>query len=91
MANAIEVKKLVGVSTQDTAVAENLTVEENLIFMADIYLPKGQNKESVETIIKTFGLEEYRKKRAKHLSVGWKRRLSIAMAIIGKPKVLFFA
>jgi len=83
------VKRLVGISTQDTAVAENLTVEENLRFMAEIYLEKDRIEESVEKTIKTFGFEEYRGKRAKLLSGGWKRKLSIAMAIIGEPKVLF--
>ncbi len=83
------VKRLVGISTQDTAVAENLTVEENLRFMAEIYLEKDRIEESVENSIRVFGLEEYRGKRAKLLSGGWKRKLSIAMAIIGEPKVLF--
>ena len=84
-----EVKRLVGISTQDTAVAENLTVEENLRFMAEIYMEKQQVRESVENTIRIFGLDECRRKKAKHLSGGWKRRLSIAMAIIGEPKVLF--
>ena len=83
------VKKLVGISTQDTAVAENLTVRENLEFMAAIYLEKSRIKTSVENTIKAFGLEEYENKKAKLLSGGWKRKLSIAMAIIGEPKVLF--
>lgn len=85
-----KVKSLVGISPQDTAVAENLTVEENLEFMAGIYLEKKEDvKSRVEEILKVFHLEEVRKKRAKTLSGGWKRKLSIAMAIIGKPKVLY--
>ncbi|MBP5281010.1 MAG: ABC transporter ATP-binding protein [Lachnospiraceae bacterium] len=84
------VKNLVGVSPQDTAVAENLTVQENLEFMAGIYLEnKEETKHRVEEIIQTFHLEEVRAKRAKTLSGGWKRKLSIAMAIIGNPKVLY--
>ncbi|MCR4678172.1 MAG: ABC transporter ATP-binding protein [Lachnospiraceae bacterium] len=86
---ADEVKKLVGISTQDTAVAENLTVRENLEFMASLYLDKNKIDGAVEKAIKTFGLEEFRNKKAKHLSGGWKRKLSIAMAIIGEPKILF--
>ncbi len=86
---ADEVKKLVGISTQDTAVAENLTVRENLEFMASLYLDKNRIDGAVEKAIKAFGLEEFRNKKAKHLSGGWKRKLSIAMAIIGEPKILF--
>ena len=83
------VKRLVGVSPQDTSVAENLTVKENLEFMADIFLPKEKAAAAVEKTIKAFSLEEFRNKKAKLLSGGWKRKLSIAMAIIGEPKVLF--
>lgn len=86
---AYKVKKLVGISTQDTAVAENLTVRENLKFMASLYLPKKRIADAVENAIKAFGLEEFRNKKAKLLSGGWKRKLSIAMAIIGEPKILF--
>ena len=80
------VKSLVGISTQDTAVAEKLTVEENLRFMAGIY---GKSREDAERVIDAFGLEGVQRSKAKTLSGGWKRRLSIAMAVIGDPKVLF--
>ena len=80
------VKSLVGISTQDTAVAEKLTVEENLRFMAEIF---GKKKEDADRVIKTFSLTEVINKKAKTLSGGWKRRLSIAMAVIGDPKILF--
>ena len=80
------VKSLVGISTQDTAVAEKLTVEENLRFMAGIY---GKSSDASDHLITTFGLEEVRRKKAKTLSGGWKRRLSIAMAMVGDPRVLF--
>ncbi|MCR5323484.1 MAG: ABC transporter ATP-binding protein [Lachnospiraceae bacterium] len=83
------VKRLVGISTQDTAVAENLTVRENLEFMAGIYLEKDRIKNAVSNAIAAFGLEEFENKKAKLLSGGWKRKLSIAMAIIGEPKILF--
>ncbi|MBQ6017922.1 MAG: ATP-binding cassette domain-containing protein [Clostridiales bacterium] len=84
-----EVKRLVGISPQDTSVAENLTVKENLEFMADLYLPKEKSAKAVEKTIKAFGLEEFKDKKSKLLSGGYKRKLSIAMAIIGGPKVLF--
>jgi len=81
------VKAMVGVSPQDTAVADNLTVVENLRFMAEIYGKDG--RESADRIIEDFGLTEVRDKKARTLSGGWKRRLSIAMAIIGDPRILF--
>lgn len=88
-----KIKPLVGISTQDTAVADNLTVEENLRFMAGVYFPGKENKEKVVTrvkeVIATFGLEEVKNRKAKTLSGGWQRKLSIAMAVIGEPKVLF--
>lgn len=83
------VKSLVGVSPQDTAVAENLTVRENLEFIAALYLPKDKIKGAVDRTIKVFGLKEYENKKAKLLSGGNKRKISIAMATIGEPKILF--
>ena len=87
------VKKVVGISTQETAIARNLTVEENLKFMAGIYLdPKEYDKkkreERVEKILLDFKLDEVRKMKSSKLSGGWQRRLSIAMAMIGDPKVI---
>lgn len=87
---ASEVKKLIGISPQETSVAENLTVTENLRLMCGIYgYSKEKTAASVKSAIATFGLEEYANSRAKTLSGGWKRRLSIAMAMIGEPRVLF--
>ena len=85
-----EVKKLTGISPQDTAVAENLTVRENLSLICGIYgYSAEKTKSSVDEMISLFGLEEYKNSRSKTLSGGWKRKLSIAMAMIGEPKVLF--
>ena len=85
-----EVKKLTGISPQDTAVAENLTVAENLRFICGIYeFAPEKTAESVDKMIELFSLGEYKNARAKTLSGGWKRKLSIAMAMIGEPKVLF--
>lgn len=85
-----EVKSIAGISPQDTAVAENLTVTENLRLMCGIFgYDKEKTASSVKSAIEMFGLEEYQNARSKTLSGGWKRKLSIAMAMIGEPKVLF--
>lgn len=85
-----EVKSLTGISPQDTAVAEKLTVKENLELICGIYeFDKEKTGVSVNKMIELFGLAEYKNALAKTLSGGWKRKLSIAMAMIGEPKVLF--
>lgn len=88
--NPYKVKEKINVSPQETAVAPNLTVRENLQTIAELY---GNSKEDsikkTEEMIKKFGLGEIEKSRAKTLSGGWQRRLSIAMALITDPKILF--
>lgn len=85
-----EIKKISNISTQETAVAPNLTVYENLMFMAQIYgMDTEQARKEVNEIIGQFSLEEIKHTKAKTLSGGWQRRLSIAMALISRPKVLF--
>lgn len=82
------VKSLIGISPQDTAVAPNLTVKENLELMCGIY--GGREADGrIESLIREFHLEEILNKRAGKLSGGWQRRLSIAMALAGEPQVLF--
>ncbi len=84
------VKSLIGVSPQETAVAQRLTVEENLRFMAGIYgFSKEKAREKLEEMVARFSLGEVLKKRAGTLSGGFQRRLSIAMALFGEPKILF--
>lgn len=83
-----KIKKIINVSPQETAIAANLTVLENLEFMAGIY--KIDNKmERIKELTKTFKLEEVLKQKAKTLSGGWQRKLSIALALISNPKILF--
>ena len=84
------VKPLINVSPQETAVAPLLTVRENLELIAGIYGsgPK-QAREKATRLIGQFSLQEVEHKRAKILSGGWQRRLSIAMALCSDPKVLF--
>lgn len=88
--NAGQVKRVIAISPQETAIAPNLTVYENLLFMASIYgFSKKDREQKVADIMHAFSLEPYEKQRGKTLSGGWKRRLSIAMALISEPQVLF--
>lgn len=85
-----EVKQLIGISPQENSAAANLTVEENLRFMCGIYgLSKEKTEENVKRIIEQFSLGEKLNQRAGKLSGGWQKRLSIAMALITEPKILF--
>lgn len=85
-----EVKQVIGISPQDTAVAENLTVLENLKLICGIYGYSSEvTAKKIENMTRLFKLDDVLNSRAKTLSGGWKRKLSIAMAIICEPKVLF--
>ena len=85
-----DVKRLIAISPQETAVAPNLTVFENLQLIAAAYgFGKKEANEKSEAIAKQFGLDAVRNRRAGKLSGGWQRRISIAMALIGDPKILF--
>jgi ABC-2 type transport system ATP-binding protein len=84
------VKRVVNVSPQETAVARNLTVRENLDLIARLYgLGREAVAPAVAEMLATFGLDEVARDRARTLSGGMQRRLSIAMALITDPKVLF--
>lgn len=83
-------KACCNLSPQETAVAENLTVKENLMLIARLYgAEKAEADEAAEALLVQMGLKERASSRAKTLSGGMKRRLSIAMALITKPQVLF--
>ena len=85
-----KIKELIDVSMQETAIARKLTVEENIEFYAKL---SGQNNEEVEEckkeIYESFGLDKVKGKQASKLSGGWQRKLSIALALVTKPKILF--
>lgn len=85
-----EVKQLIGISPQENSAAANLTVEENLRFMCGIYgIGKEKTEENIKRITEQFSLRERLNQRAGKLSGGWQKRLSIAMALITEPKILF--
>ena len=87
---ADQVKKLIGVSPQETAVAPNLSVDENLELICGIHgFSKEKTRERIEKLSEQFALAEVRKRKAGKLSGGWQRRVSIAMALISEPRILF--
>lgn len=88
--DAEKVKEIISVSPQETSVAPNLTVKENLEFMARVYgNGKKEATEKARCVMMDLSLEDVASSPAKTLSGGYKRRLSIAMALISRPKVLF--
>ena len=85
-----QVKKHIGVSPQQTAVAPNLTVEENLELMCGVHgFSRETQKQKTQALARQFGLTPVLGKKAGKLSGGWQRRLSIAMALISEPEILF--
>ena len=85
-----EVKKIIAVSPQETAVAPGLSVRENLELMCGVHgIRKDKRREKIEKLSEQLGLCEVLGKKAGKLSGGWQRRLSIAMALISEPEILF--
>ena len=84
------VKSMIAVSPQETAVAFGLSVRENLELMCGVYgFSKEKRNEKIKELTELLGLEKVIKKKAGKLSGGWQRRLSIAMALISEPQILF--
>lgn len=83
-----KVKEILNVSPQETAIAPNLSVRENLEFMAGVYQIKSK-EEKIKELISMFKLDDVLNQKAKTLSGGWQRKVSIAMALINDPKILF--
>lgn len=85
-----QVKRLIGVSPQETAVAPNLSVQENLELICGIHgFSKEKTREKIQALSEQLTLEAVLQRKAGTLSGGWQRRVSIAMALIGEPKILF--
>ena len=83
-----KIKEILNVSPQETAIAPNLSVKENLEFMAGVYQISNK-KEKIDELVKLFKLEEVLEQKAKTLSGGWQRKVSIAISLINDPKILF--
>ena len=85
-----DVKSLIAVSPQETAVAPALSVRENLEFICGIHsFTKEKRREKIDELTRLLGLDSVINRKAGKLSGGWQRRLSIAMALISEPKILF--
>jgi ABC-2 type transport system ATP-binding protein len=85
-----QVKRLIGVSPQETAIAPGLTVRENLELICGIHgLTRERTQARIEELSERLSLESVMKRRAGKLSGGWQRRVSIAMALISEPQILF--
>ncbi|MCM1260266.1 MAG: ABC transporter ATP-binding protein [Prevotella sp.] len=80
-------KGIINVAFQEQAIAKKLTVEENLMLMAQLYGDKTYQK-SVEDVLEQMQLQKVRHQRAGTLSGGYQKRLSIAMAIVTHPQIL---
>jgi len=80
-----QIKQIIGLAPQENAIANNLTVEENLTFIANLY---GVEQTRVDKVISSLKLDSKRNERAKRLSGGQKRRLNLGLALISEPKVL---
>ena len=84
------VKGLIGVSPQETAVAPNLSVEENLALICGIHgFSREKTRAKIEELSAQFSLDSVLRRKAGKLSGGWQRRVSIAMALISEPQILF--
>ena len=84
--NPYEIKKFIAVSLQETGIARNLTVLENLYFYAKLCGVDDQNR--IDEIIKNFNFQNILNKKAKTLSGGWQRKLSIALSLVSNPQIL---
>lgn len=90
LSQAAEVKQRIGVSPQETAVAPNLTAEENLLLMCGVHgFSKEKSRQKAAELAEQLGLAPILHRRAGKLSGGWQRRLSIAMALVSQPEILF--
>ena len=85
-----QVKRLIGVSPQETAVAPNLSVKENLELICGIHgFSREKTIAKIKELSQQFDLDSVLPRKAGKLSGGWQRRVSIAMALISQPLILF--
>ena len=88
--DALAVKSIIAVSPQETAIAPGLTAKENLELMCGVHgFSKDKRNQKIRELTELLGLQSILDRKAGKLSGGWQRRLSIAMALISEPKILF--
>lgn len=86
----LKIKRIIGVSPQETAIAPNLSAKENLALICGVYgFSKEKTELKINELANRFSLNDILSKKAGKLSGGWQRRLSIAMALIAEPSILF--
>ncbi|MEU3603721.1 ATP-binding cassette domain-containing protein [Streptomyces sp. NPDC006798] len=84
------VRAAIGVTGQFSAVDGLITGEENMLLMADLHhLPRREGQRTVAELLERFDLTEAAKKPAQSYSGGMKRRLDIAMTLVGAPRIIF--
>ena len=85
-----EVKSVIAVSPQETAIAHGLSARENLELICGVYgFKKDKSEQKIKELTELLGIESILNRKAGKLSGGWQRRLSIAMALISEPQILF--
>lgn len=90
VSNSNDVKRIIAISPQETAVAPNLTIKENMKFICEIYgFSREKTNEKISYISNKLSLNNVLNKKVNKLSGGYKRRVSIALALISEPKILF--
>ena len=88
--NSAAVKSIIAVSPQETAIAPGLSVRENLELMCGVHgFTRNRQNSKIAELTELLGLKTVIEKKAGKLSGGWQRRLSIAMALISEPEILF--
>ena len=90
VSNSIDVKHIISISPQETAIAPNLTIKENMEFICEIYnFSKQETEEKISYLSNKLSLTSVLNKKVNKLSGGYQRRVSIALGLISNPRILF--